>query len=615
MPFVSVKYTETSIYESLNIKKLLGKLRKRVGFPVSFLGFTNIYFKFVLYFNLFTLWRVIMKMFKKSTLSLALTAAMIGGVAMTQQATALPAGSAGATQAAVVAGEAYVNPNGLGQALIFPYYSVRGGLKSFFNITNTADYAVAVKVRFHEGHNSRDALDFNLVLSPQDVWAGWIEDSATGPVVKTNDNSCVVGAPNIRSTGQALSNVAYGDIIPAFQDQGDNSIERTREGYVEVIGMGRAYAGASGTPGTTAAAGLAYAPVAPAIGNTAYYATHDATGSPRDCGIVDANFVAPNTAPQTLPVAFPFVDTGTPQLGDGDPVAVTDFVAFAANDNPLKGNFSVINSGTGIGAGNAAIAIADFMDPAAATLAVNGNLITAQNFPYFLEPTLASRDGIWTTSGLASVEAAMTSNVIINEWANNPSTGAATDWIVTFPTKGFHVDNMSFDATDVDANPATTFLINTTVGVNQNIQASNNQWRAAYTPAPAPFQDNINASGAAVDIGIVGYNREELGVAATTGNTTPSPFPPGGVTALSLQGEANLISFSPTGTPSALGGENFVLNFDVSGTLAGTPPNGWAQLTFDPANANLPTIGYAYKSRNQGSAALSFGQILGHAWK
>ena len=563
-------------------------------------------------------------MFKKSTLSLALTAAIVGVVA-TQQAVAMPNATAAN---AVPTNDPYVNQNGLGQALIFPYYSVRNGLKSFFNITNTADYAVAVKVRFREGHNSRDALDFNIVLSPEDVWAGWIEDSATGPVVKTTDNSCVIGAPNIRTTGQALSNVAYGNIVPSFADQGDNSIERTREGYVEIIGMGKAYAADSGTAGTTAAAGLAYAPVSPQVGNTAYNATHDATGAPRNCVIVDSNFVAPASAPQTLPVAFPFNDLGTPQRGDGDPAAAADFIAFAPGDNPLKGNYSVINAGTGIGAGNAAIAIADFMDTALVAATPNGNLITAQNFPYFLEPSLASREGIWTTQGLADVEVAMTSSTVINEWANNPSTGAATDWIITFPTKGFHVDNMVVDATDVDANGNTTeFMLNTTAGVNQNIQANNNRWRGltgnpavpGYMPAVAPFENNISASGAAVEVSIVGYNREELGVTASTGNTTPSPFPPGGVTALVLQGEANLVSFSPAGTASALGGENFVLNFDISGTLAGNPPNGWAQLGFTgtnaTANGGLPAVGYAYKSRNQGDAALSFGQILGHAWK
>jgi hypothetical protein len=533
-----------------------------------------------------------MKLFKKSTLSLALTAAMIGGVAMTQQATAMPAGSAGDAQPAVGAGEPYVNPNGLGQALVFPYYTVRTGFKSFFNVTNTSDETVAVKVRFHEGQNSRDALDFNVVLSPEDVWTGWVEDSASGPVVKTVDNSCVVGAPNIKGSGQALSNVAYGDIIPTFEDQGPNDINRTREGYVEVIAMGK-------TNTSTQGAAMAAA------------ALHNAAGMPANCSYVDTAFVAAASAPTTLPVSFPFADNDA--NGDGDAPAVLAFDALDVGENPLKGNFSIIDALTGRGAGNAAVAIADFMNTAVVAATPSGNLVTAQNFPYFLEPSLASRDGIWSvgatgTAGLDLVEAALSSTTIINEWANNPATGAAVDWAVTFPTKGFRVDNENAAG----------------VVTATNIQASNNQWRygtsgsvaadAGLSIAAGPFVQNIDANGAAITIGITGYDREEKGEVATTGNTNPSPFPPGGVTALTLQGEANLVTF---GSESALSGENFVLDFDVAATLGNNAPNGWSQLNFTDGDATkmLPVVGYAFKSRNQGDATLSFSQILGHAWK
>lgn len=536
-----------------------------------------------------------MKLFKKTTMSLALSAAMIGGLAMSQQANALPDPGAGVS---------HFNPNGVGQVLTFPYYSVRGGLKSFFNLTNTGGDTIAVKVRFHESGNSRDALDFNMVLSPYDVWTGWIEAGPAigdAPVVKTLDNSCVVGAPSIKTTGQPLSNVAYGDLIPSFEDLGSNSIDRTREGYVEVIVMGKVTSVAtdaainplynetiSTTIGTNAWAG-----------SVAYNAWH-VNGVPRNCAAVDSAFVAPASAPQTLPVAFPFTDNGTAILGDGDAAAILEFEALDNGDNPLKGNFSIINSGTGIGAGNAATALADWMTLAPATPGIN--LITAQNFPYFLEPTIASGDGLWTVSGLADVEAALNSTGIDNEWAFNSASGAQTDWIVTFPTKGFHVDH--FDSAGVN--------------VVDNIQASNNQWRvgAAALVGSGVFEDNMSASGAPVQIALTGYDREELGIEATTGNTTPSPFPPGGVTTLALTGEANVISFSPTGTASALGAESFVLNFDISSTLSSNPPNGWTSLNFLFAGVAqpFPATGFAFKSRNQGDASLSFGQILNHAW-
>src|SRR4029078_12616721 len=78
-----------------------------------------------------------------------------------------------------------VNPDGLGQVLIYPYYTPRadslgnayGTLMSVVNSTATAK---AVKVRFLEGKNSREVLDFNLFLSPKDVWTAAIVPTANG---------------------------------------------------------------------------------------------------------------------------------------------------------------------------------------------------------------------------------------------------------------------------------------------------------------------------------------------------------------------------------------------------------------------------------------------------
>ena len=74
-----------------------------------------------------------------------------------------------------------LTPEGLGQALIYPYYTVRNGANGFayntlLSVVNTTDTAKAVKVRFLEGKNSKEVLDFNLFLSHHDVWTATIVD-------------------------------------------------------------------------------------------------------------------------------------------------------------------------------------------------------------------------------------------------------------------------------------------------------------------------------------------------------------------------------------------------------------------------------------------------------
>src|SRR6266540_6068057 len=56
--------------------------------------------------------------------------------------------------------------DGLGQALIFPYYTVQSASGNAFNtylsVVNHAADAKAIRVRFREGRLSREVLAFNL---------------------------------------------------------------------------------------------------------------------------------------------------------------------------------------------------------------------------------------------------------------------------------------------------------------------------------------------------------------------------------------------------------------------------------------------------------------------
>ena len=52
----------------------------------------------------------------------------------------------------------YVNHDGLGQVLVYPYYTARDGVATLLSVVNTTNNAKIVKVRFLEGKNSQEVL-------------------------------------------------------------------------------------------------------------------------------------------------------------------------------------------------------------------------------------------------------------------------------------------------------------------------------------------------------------------------------------------------------------------------------------------------------------------------
>lgn len=135
---------------------------------------------------------------------------------------------AGALAMAGAANAVYVNQDGLGQALVYPYYTVRNGNATLISVVNTTTQAKAVKVRFLEGKNSQEVLDFNLYLSAKDVWTAAVVPTTAGASVVTADKSCT--NPAIPAGGAAFRNFA-------FVTDANNTLDRTREGYVEMLEM------------------------------------------------------------------------------------------------------------------------------------------------------------------------------------------------------------------------------------------------------------------------------------------------------------------------------------------------------------------------------------------
>src|SRR5699024_2241133 len=109
--------------------------------------------------------------------------------------------------------------------------------------------AKAVKIRFIEALNSREVLDFNIYMSPYDVWAGGITgDAGGGAKLVFSDTTCT--APYLLETKGGEQPF----LTAEFTDGGPTGPERTLSGYVEVMEMGNLTGPAAAAATRTSAA-------------------------------------------------------------------------------------------------------------------------------------------------------------------------------------------------------------------------------------------------------------------------------------------------------------------------------------------------------------------------
>ena len=286
-----------------------------------------------------------------------------------------------------------LNPDGLGQVLIYPYYTTRadaGGnaYTSLLSVVNTTSSAKAVKVRFLEGKNSREVLDFNLFLSKHDVWTAAILPSTTGgALVGTLDKSCTL--PPIPAGGQNFVNFAY---TGGNSDKGGTSLDRTKEGYVEIIEM------ATFTTSST----------------TSQIVTH-VGGVPGQNGYVCDDLTDAQAASDAVTVQGGIFGGMTLiNVNQG-----TDFTEDAvALDNYVASGNDIYNP-----AGSIQPDLQQAFPPVSQVLA-NSAVYTSS----------------WTFGTADPVSAVLMHSNVMNEFVLDAGTKSGTDWVVTFPTKRYYVN-------------------------------------------------------------------------------------------------------------------------------------------------------------------------------
>ena len=305
-------------------------------------------------------------------------------------------GAAGAAQAV------NVNPDGLGQALVYPYYTTRtdangNGYTSLLSVVNSTSSAKVVKVRFLEGKNSREVLDFNLFLSAYDVWTAAVLPSTAGggARVATLDRSCTL--PALPANGQDFVNYAYSGGGSPNDDAGGGSLDRTREGYVEIIEMGYLFDGST----------------------TASQITH-VGGVPPGCGsITDAQASADTFfASGGLFGGMTLINVGAGTDVTEDAVALDNFWA------PGQGRY--------FNAGDIRPQLQD-AEPVSTVFGTQGTVV--QSDWGTLGASLATPN-----PGADAVSAVLMHNAVLNEFVNDAGTRSGTDWVVTMPTKRHYVN-------------------------------------------------------------------------------------------------------------------------------------------------------------------------------
>ena len=149
---------------------------------------------------------------------------------------------------------------------------MRGEWVTGLHIVNTSPRTQVVKVRLRRATDGMNALDFNLVMAPEDVYAGFLSDDASGTIAWSSpDATCTVPA----AQGNRLA-------MPEIYRAGAET------GYIEIIAMGAP----ENERQPIARAAQHARPAAGSSTATTTTSTAAAASIPRDCAAVRSNFFA-----------------------------------------------------------------------------------------------------------------------------------------------------------------------------------------------------------------------------------------------------------------------------------------------------------------------------------
>ncbi|TYC60132.1 hypothetical protein ETQ85_06385 [Zoogloea oleivorans] len=460
-----------------------------------------------------------------------------------------------------------VAQNGVGQINILPYYTVQNGNTTLISIANTDELnGKAVKVRFRGAQFSDDVFDFQVFLSPADVWTAAVTLDGNVARLTTNDNSCTLPAK-----ADLNQKFVTARLLDANKAQG------TREGYVEIINMGDIPVSAvpdSLYVATKHVNGVAPCTTAVLIGDVA--APNDLTGkltNPKTGLTSFATIInVANSKAFTVPAtALNQIDgvTGLPSL--------VVPVRYSRQANLTTGTLSFGSVSPAFASAQTADSV---FDPA------TGNVKMYE----FDLPDLSTPYGTANAAAqLAELQTALAKGSVVTEYATDDSILASTDVVLSQPTRRYYYTWT--DTPTAATDPLRTLAtVDGATGVYSSLDADTN---SVTVGAPSV------------------YDREERTVSAEN-NIVISPNPQGSAT-WTLIGEVSVVSINNgAGKTGALGAEITAQDYTFAYN------DGLVRLSTTAGVQALPVIGFTavnvFNASAGGAAGTNYGQVLPLKW-
>jgi len=382
-----------------------------------------------------------------------------------------------------------LSPKGFGQVLTFPYYTVNRSQSTLLSIVNVDPVnGKAFVVHFLEGYNGRQVSGLYVFLSPNDVWTASVTQTSVDGAAQilTADHSCT--SPLVTAAVPFTSAIYDGTgSMPA--DGGPTSVTRTREGSIEVIETGD-------IPPQT----LLYEAI-----------VHVQNGEPG--GGVPActsGVINPGSADLLPP-------TGG-LMGSAAIVNVEQGIFFAYNADALTGFTStalnVPHAPTELFPPDLSYANSRSSSYAGGAMA---NLMSDGGDPLTLD----------YAHPIDAVSAVFMADTLYNEYFVDANLGAATDWIVTFPTKAFYVDPA------INGGVAVAPFVESfgqTLDGESNVEygATITDREEAQAPDTDPFPPTSHPTGLAYQTNALTFPASDpnIIVSAVFGSSLLSPFGP-----------------------------------------------------------------------------------------